>query len=151
MVDKKNPDYTASAVSITNPQEIEILLGQRRAVSAEVADLRKVVEQFAAYKNIREGEATLADIDQKLTTLIDEKGGYQDIDIGLYALRQRRIALSYNPERLRECVPKWADALISEVVDTKQVSQLIKSKLITETEIEAATIRKETTRVIIEA
>jgi len=151
MADKKNPDYTASAVSITNPQEIEILLGQRKAVSGQVEAFKTVLEQVPAYKNIKEGEATLANIDKQLTTLIDEKGGYQDTDAGLYALRQRRISLSYNPDQLRACIPKWADAVISEVVDTKQVSQLIKSKLITETEIEPATIKKETTRIIIEA
>ena len=114
-------------------------------------EFRQALLSVPVYLNVKEGETRIADIDKQIMALIDEKGGYQDIDIGLYALRQRRIALSYNPERLRECVPKWADALISEVVDTKQVSQLIKSKLITETEIEAATIRKETTRVIIEA
>lgn len=151
MADKKNPDYTASAISITNPQEIEILLGQRRAISAQVGELLNTLERTPTYKDITKGRATLADIDATLTALIDEKGGYQDTDAGLYALRQRRVSLSYNPKRLRECVPKWADGVISEVVDPKQVSQLIKSKLITEKEIEAATIRKETTRIIIES
>ena len=151
MVDKKNPDYTASAVSITNPQEIEILLGQRRAIALTTDEFRQALLSVPVYLNVKEGETRIADIDKQIMALIDEKGGYQDIDIGLYALRQRRIALSYNPERLRRCIPKWAGAVISEVVDPKQVSQLIKSKLITETEIEAATIRKETTRVIIEA
>jgi len=151
MAEKKNPDYTASAVSITNPSEIEILLGQRKAVSAQVWELTKTLEQTPAFKNISEGEDTIAGIDEKLVALIDEKGGYQDTDAGLYALRQRRVHLSYNPERLRECVPEFALAVIKEVVDSKKVSQLIKSKLITEAGIEAATIRKETTRVIIEA
>ena len=151
MAEKKNPDYTASAVSITNPQEIEILLGQRRAVSGQVGERRKIAEQTSLYKEIKEGEATLANIDKDLVALIDEKGGYQDTDAGLYALRQRRVSLSYDPEGLRKCIPKWADAVISEVVDPKQVSQLIKSNLIKLAEIEAATIKKETTRVIIQA
>ena len=151
MSEKKNPDYTASAVSITNPVEIEILLGQRKAVSGQVGELLNTLEQNPIYKDIQEGKATLAGIDKQLVALIDEKGGYQDTDTGLYALRQRRISLSYIPERLRECIPQWASALISEVVDPKKVSQLIKSKLITESEIEVATTRKETTRIIIEA
>jgi len=151
MTDKKNPDYTASAVSITNPVEIEILLGQRKSAENQIAGFRKTLEEDQIYQDIKRGELFIADIDKKLVALIDEKGGYQDTDAGLYALRQRRISLSYDPEELRHRIPKWADAVISEVVDPKQVSQLIKSKLITEADVEGAATRKETTRIIIEA
>ena len=50
-----------------------------------------------------------------------------------------------------ESIPQWAGAVTKQVVDPKQVSQLLKTSLITQAQIEKATIKKETTRVIIES
>lgn len=150
MTEKKNPDYTNSAVSITNAAMLEPLLAGRRMKQSQILSDTEKLQEVPIYKMVQQRQKELAELDLVIKETVDRLGGYQDIAAGLYALFQRRMAVSYEPKAIRQCIMPYAEAVIEEVVNTDKVKGLLKGGLITESEIEPAKLTKETLRFILE-
>ncbi|MET0039926.1 MAG: hypothetical protein ABW041_07280 [Dehalococcoides mccartyi] len=128
MVTKANPDYTASAVDLKNPPELAELLNQRRYMEARILGARTMAGLPAM-------ENELADLDIKIRQSIDALGSFQDTELGMYALKQRRQSIIYSPEKVREYLGKYASAVIDEHVNEKVLTSLIKGGQVSDTVI----------------
>ncbi len=128
----KNMDYSNSAERLTNPESVRLLLLTRLGLNSRVAELQRELEMqnhdlMASIKILtRDLAANEAEI--RNTVLIE--GGYQDVDAGLYALRQKRVSYTYDPVNFRKEYPEYAPAIIRETVDTAKLGGLIKGGLL---------------------
>ncbi|MDV2988545.1 MAG: hypothetical protein P3T54_00060 [Dehalogenimonas sp.] len=132
VVSRKNPDFTASAERLSNSPVVLEKLQQLREIEAEVNKAEYVACRTPEYKQY-EALKTQADIiRESVRATIDEHGGYQDIDRGIYGLKQLRRSYEYRPELVKEHLnPKVASLVLVESVDKKAVSGLIKGGIIT--------------------
>lgn len=136
---KTNVDYSNSAVNLTNPpQVVESLLAQRER-QLRLADLQDKMN--ACIPN--ELKVELANLQKEIATenegikgYIDTFGSYQDLERGMYAVKQRKVSVSYDPQIFRVQYPAYAPAVIKETVDTAKITGLIKGGLLTPEDLE---------------
>ena len=132
MVEKKNPDYSGSAVNLCNPPELKKVIEERQSFTSHISNLKTVMEAYPEWEELRKAEIRLADHDKHIRGLIDQYGSYQDPDKGEYALKQRRESILYKPELVRQYAPsKVASFVIIESVDTKAMEAMAKAGQIT--------------------
>ena len=131
MVEKKNPDYTESAVNLTNPPEVIKAMGERESFASHIANLKALLEAYPEWEELKKAEQRLTDHDQYIRKLIDEFGSYQDTIVGIYGLKQLRKTITFIAEKIREVIPAYAEAVIDGVNKTK-VNGLIKGGLISQ-------------------
>jgi hypothetical protein len=130
-VPKANPDYAASAVSLCNPPELltelAILSDLQKALEAKQAELAtyKIAGEIANLENL------INESNKCIRELIEEQGGYQDIEKGFYALQQRRKSFIYSTDLVKANLTKFASAIIEERVNDKALEGLLKGGLIT--------------------
>ncbi len=146
---KRNPDFGASAVDLSNPPEVKEKLEHRIGLQKTIADLENLLQSYPEWQQLQDTRQGLAALDKDLYILIDKVGGYQDQEKGIYALKQIRVSKSYDPVRFRTLYPQHADAAIIETVNVPVLSGLIKGGLVTEDKLEPCVIRKETEAYII--
>lgn len=150
----KNPDYTASAVKLTNAPEVKALLDEWQAakqladeaqeqMQAELLKLPSVINFNTANDTVAEARATLE------KTII-EFGGFQDIEQGLYALQQVRKLTTYDADKIRKNISKYADVILSGV-DTVKLKGLVKGGLVTPEQVAKCSEVKESHRFVIDA
>lgn len=149
MSEKKNPDYTESAVSLTNSPELRDMLMVRKERKVFADELEEVLHETREWKAVQQVMADANELDGRIKETIDRLGGFQDIDDGLYALRQRRLSLTYIPKLVRTILPKFAEALIEEVVNKEAMGGLLKGRLVSEEQSEACAERTENLAYII--
>ena len=147
-----NPDYTMSAVSIKNPPEVKGLLDEWLAAK-KIADEAEAVLEAKLAKlpqaiKANEADARLDEARQNLELAIKELGGYQDVEQGLYALEQVRKTITYNPDKVKVEIPTYADKILGQV-DVNVLKGLLRGKLITQEQVDACAIVKESLRFII--
>lgn len=147
---KKQPDYTKSAVSITNDPSVEPLLANRRLLQSEINALAVQLKEAPGYQVYIESQRRLAELDQAIRDAIEKVGGYQDIAAGLYALLQRRVTITYNPGTIRDCIPNYAEAVIEEVVNVAKIKGLLKGGLISEEKVKPAERTSESIRFVLQ-
>jgi len=128
MVEKKNTDYSTSAVRLCNPPEVEAELTKLHEGEAYVERLKRKLEEIPTYQSLQNGlnivEAIKADIKQ----LVETYGSYQDVERGWYAVKQRRESVAYTPELVRKYAPaKIANFVIIEAVDAKAMDAMVKA------------------------
>ncbi len=135
MVEKKNPDYAASAVMLTNPPQVEECLLEQRARITKLAELEEQIQSFipeslkVEIANLRQ---EITDEDKGIRGYIDTFGSFQDVDRCMYALKQRRESIIYKPDLVRQHAPsKVASFVIIESVDSKALDALLKAGQIT--------------------
>lgn len=132
---KRNPDYSASAVMLTNPPQVMDLLAKfkketsslgiiseeiDKAIPKELKDQRDILEKW----HIETADA--------LRKAIDEFGSFQDVDEGWYAVKQKRESVNYKPELVRQHAPaKVASFVLIESVDSKSLDALVKAGQLT--------------------
>lgn len=120
MVTKANPDYTSSAVDLNNPPELAELLKQRRYIESRILGAKLMA-------GLPDMEKELDALDIKIRQSIDTLGSFQDTELGMYALKQRRQSIIYSPAKIREYLPaKYAEAVIDEHVNDKVLTSFIK-------------------------
>ncbi len=128
----KGTDYSASAESLTNPESVRLLLLTRLGLNSRIEDFQNELNMrntdLLASINILNRDLAANETEIRNTVLAD--GGYQDVDAGLYALRQKRVSIEYNVKAFRRDYPQYAPAVIKEVVDPVAIAGLIKGKLI---------------------
>src|SRR3990167_5132663 len=101
MVEKKNPDYSASAVMLTNPPQLGGLLKGLHCEQTAFDTLNKEVDACIPQglkDNIAKVQKEI-DISMKaIKSAIDLYGSYQDVDKGEYAVKQKRESINFKPE-----------------------------------------------------
>lgn len=127
---RKNPDYSGSAVNLCNPIELKTMLVDLQQYKAKQMELQAKLSQVKLYQELRELEGELETLLQQINQVVDEKGSFQDAESYLYAVKQRRISLNYDPQAFRENYPQYAPAVIKETVDTTRLNGLIKGGLL---------------------
>ena len=138
MTEKRNPDYSGSAVLLTNPPQVMELLAQYHGEQKVLSMLREKADASVP-QGIKDGIALhtkmMTDIDKAIHQAIDEFGSYQDIDKGEYALKQKRESIIYKPELVRQYAPsKVASFVLVESVDSKALDALVKAGQLTPVE-----------------
>ncbi len=134
---RKNPDYSATALSLTNRPEVaeklQELIETKTAREVVESRLRDVAGDIVL--EITELSKKETAIVKELHELVDRLGGYQDMEAGVYAVKQVRTAITYDAVAFKDKYPKYASAVIEEVVNKKAVDGLIKGKLLDSEEL----------------
>ena len=138
---KVNPDYSASAERLSNPPEVVDIYIHLRTLQADLEKVENEIQKGIP-ETLKVTVASLslqiAETDKELRAAIETFGGYQWIERGEYALRQRREAIIYKPELVREnASAKVAEFVIIQAVDTKALEALHKAG-----QIDEETLRK---------
>jgi hypothetical protein len=136
MTTKTNPDYSASAVNLTNPPEVLAIVISQSIRRKRLDNLREEANDCVPVE-LRESiiklEDEIAAEDKSLRGYIDTFGSYQDVESGYYAVKQRRESIIYRPELVNRFLPaKFAQLVIVESVDTRALDGLVKGNLVTQ-------------------
>ena len=134
-----NIDYSKSAVNLTNPRELKDALG---AQGERMLDLARLQEKIDACVP-SELKVELANLQKEIVAenegirgYIDTLGSYQNVEAGMYAVKQRKVSISYDPQVFRAQYPDYAPAVIKETVDGTKLNGLIKGGLLTQEDLE---------------
>ena len=147
----KPKDYTASAVNLVNPPEVAEVLEQRAKAVGMLNEAKQRLEQTIEYQNVSLLANDIAEMSHQLQELVETYGSYQDMEQGLYAIKQAKISVSYDPMRVKANLPKFADAVIEETVNKKAIEGLIKGKLISPEQADACADKSESYAYIIKS
>jgi len=134
----KNPDYTESAINLTNPEKVMALMSELALQQVTLESCQAKAEALipkALKDEIAEFERTIGVITGLVRDKINEEGSYQDIELGIYAIAQRKVSVTYDPVRARVAIPDYAKAVIKETVDKTAVKGLLKGKLVTKEQV----------------
>src|SRR4030042_466486 len=135
MTERKNPDYTDSAVNLSNPKGVIELLQTIHVYQNDLKECQKEIDDFIPERLLekRKGiQGNLDILDTAIKTLINDAGSYQDTVKGEYALKQRRQSFIYLPHLVRQYAPSpVAYAVITEAVDLEAMANQIKAGAIT--------------------
>ena len=144
MAEKRNPDYSATAVNLCNPAEVCTKLTELHAAQENIAKLDSLLQAMPEYEDMKKFEKKAADITAQIKDMVDHLGSYQDTEAGTYALKYKRVSKSYNAERFKANYEKLAPAVIVEQVNVKALEGLIKGGLVTETDLDTHQIIERT-------
>lgn len=134
----KNPDYTASAENLTNAKEVLCLMDERAVVLKELQSLALSLRESEFGKLMTLNEGRLEVLTGEIKAEIVRLGGYQDIELGIYALKQKKVSLRYNAEPFIQAFPDYEKAVTVTEVNVEKIKGLVKGKLITEEELQRA-------------
>jgi hypothetical protein len=147
---KKNIDYSASAVNLCNPTQVEVALGKYTYLQQRIDELKAQLEAYPEQQEIDELSKQQEEIRRGIIAGIDTYGSYQDLLGGHYAVKQRAVTVSYSPEKCHEVLhSSLVAAVIVESVDKGTVEALAKAGRITDTQLEAISKKSESYRFII--
>ncbi len=93
---KKNPDYSASA-TITNPTVVadrlkDLAAWQIRRLEVEAKVPKDILEERAIC------DTEIKTVTEAIKALVQAEGSYQDVDAGIYAVKQLRQSWEYRTE-----------------------------------------------------
>ncbi len=135
---KKNIDYSNSAVNLTNPPQLRDALSRLHNAISRVNDLQAKIDVAIPPELSIAKSAECAIIDMlhaDIRAWIEAYGSYQDVEKGVYALKQRKVSVSYNAVAFEAYYPQYAPAIIIKAIDTVKLKGLIKGGLMTEEEL----------------
>ena len=143
---KANPDYTASAVNLTNDAVVGVALFKlqaKRHLNDEL--LEKIEESIPADLKEKRG-ALLLDIqaaEKEVRELIETCGSYQDVEHGSYALKQAKHTINYEADLVRDnLTPKAAAMVLYEAVNVPALKGLVTGHLIDQSVMDKCGIAK---------
>ena len=132
---RKNPDYSASAVKLTNPPEVMDLLTKYHRLGNEIEKAQLEIDDCVPRDLLDKRKAIqneLSETDKSLRQAIDEFGSYQNLDYGEYALKQKRESITYKAELARQYLESKAlNMVLVESVNTKALDGLVKGGIVT--------------------
>jgi len=149
---KANPDYTTSALAgINNPPEVKELLAKYHEAQAEAIKYQEALKDIPVYQDLIASTQRQAEIRRLIEVAIDAHGNYQDIETGVYGLRQVRRTAVYNAVKFADNFPREAAIVIEQAVNVKALEGLFKGGILEPKELEKAgvTSYKETFAYII--
>jgi hypothetical protein len=132
---KRNIDYSNSAVNLINPELLGELLESLKYQEIELQELRDKANSYIPAETlsaIEQMNMAVNDSRALITKTIESLGSYQNLDLGFYAIKQRKVSKSYDPDVFKLAYPMFAPAVIIEAVDTVKLNGLVKGGLITE-------------------
>lgn len=149
-------DYTNSAVNLNNSPNLKERLDYLRSYKNTLQILQSQAESYIpakAKEAIKVTSERIETLHQEILTLIETEGSYQDLQNGLYAIKQRKVSKSYDPAMFEASFPMFAPAVIIKAVDEKKLQGLIKGGLINEQDLKTlgVTTEKESFAYIIKA
>lgn len=142
MPEKKNPDYTESAENLCNPPEIGLKLAELHAVQSLEKEHVATLEKNETYKLLKATERRETELTAQIKEMIDAQGSFQDMGLGLYAVKYRRISKVYDAEIFAEVFPKYVPVVLS-TVNVSALEGLIKGGLIKEEELRNSGVLKD--------
>ncbi len=134
-----NIDYSKSAVNLTNPIDAQKCLKDLSSFKSALVEVLSDISLAIPIELLAKKATLENDIDtvcEVLRTIMDEQGSYQDVEAGMYAVKQRKVSISYDPQVFRAQYPDYAPAVIKETVDTTKLNGLIKGGLLTPEDLE---------------
>lgn len=142
---RKNNDYTASAVNLTNHEVYKGMFENLRHWQENKGKLEselktKNAELYSLLDNC-DKEINIVMSDIRLS--IDQYGSYQDLERGDYAIKQSTISKSYDAQAFKDNYIKLAPAVIVETVNEKALLGLIKGGLLTEKDLKEKGVTQE--------
>ncbi len=151
MADRKNNDYAESAENLTNPQEVIALYHEMQLIQHSLDALNNKLAAVAGdvLDAIAQETATMGKVRRELIAAIDLHGSYQDVENGFYALKQRKISVTYLADKVLQFIPEFAQAVIEQVVNKSKIEGLLKGGLITIARVDTVSIKTETFAYII--
>jgi hypothetical protein len=132
---KKNADYSASAVMLGDHEPVKIALSLYKGTEVKLEECKKRLEATPEYKELSRIAVQLAEVKVEVREVIDDCGSYQDLENGIYAVKQRRESKTYLAEPFAKNYEKFAPVVIEQAINVKALEGLIKGKLITEDEL----------------
>ena len=148
----KNPDYTESAINLTNPEKVMALMSELALQQVTLESCQAKADALIPKKlrdEMAESERIIGVITGLVRDKVNEEGSYQDIELGIYAIAQRKVSVTYDPVRAKAAIPDYAKAVIKETVDKTAIKGLLKGKLISQAQVDEFSDEDETTAYII--
>ncbi len=145
MAEKKNTDYSASAVKLCNPPEVEGLLRELQNEQTALNQLQNQADASipeAIKVSISATQVRVEILSKNIRQAIDDFGSFQNVDKGSYAVKQRKLSKSYNAESFEKTYPQFSPAVIIKAVDTTKLNGLLKGGLLDEARLEADGVLK---------
>jgi hypothetical protein len=141
---KYGTDYSRSAIDLNNAPEVRSLLtaygkalaDRDRAFAAHEA----AIAEMPTYRDLARTTMEMSLAHQAVRAAVDQHGSLQDIDAGLYAIKQARASTGYSVSTVRELAPDYSRGIIVEQVDARKLLGLHKGGLITDDELQAMEI-----------
>jgi len=130
MPEKKNPDYSATAVNLCNPPEILEKLKALRDYQKVIKENEDALSENRNFITIQQALKDVGVISGEIKALIETQGSYQDIEKGLYAVKQMRTSESYDAEKFKINYPAYVPAVIVDSVNKDALTGLLKGNLI---------------------
>jgi len=145
-MNKSNPDYSASAVMLTNPGKVMVQYAILKVQQTKMAYLQGQAEASIPQElrdEIFETQKLIETKNKELREAIDELGSYQNVEAGEYAVKQMRKTVNYEPALARDNLdPKCAAMVIVESVDKVALNRLVKAQMVTQEEADLCGIAK---------
>ncbi len=135
---RKNTDYSASAVNLTNDYRLGDSLNILRTRQEQLEKLNEEARALIPaelHELIQAAEEMVKQSQGEIRQRIDEFGSFQDLTVGRYAVKQRKVSVSYDAARFKFLYPQYAPAVIVESVDTAKLKGLIKGGLLKEEDL----------------
>jgi hypothetical protein len=146
MENKKRTDYTKSAVNLCNPEQIKGMLQYLSEITKGKVELEGKIQALIPQvlkDTLTEAEKEIMQVQNDINLAINEHGSYQDLEAGLYAVKQRKVSKSYDASLFETAYPQFAPAVIIKAVDTGKLAGLIKGGLLDEAQLKAGGIIQE--------
>ena len=139
MTEKRNPDYTASAINLCNPDEVRMALIDLHEAQQDLQE-RKALADALIPESIRNGidEAArlVGDLTASLKDAIEKIGSYQDVEAGHYAIQQLKKSSVYHVAPFKEHFSKHVGSVVEETINKKALEGLVKGKLVEQGDLE---------------
>ena len=135
MGEKKNPDYSASAVNLTNPIDALNYLKNLHSFKVELDEVETAITMATPMELLTKRAKLQNDIENimgGIKVVIDNQGSYQDTELGLYAVKQLKRTKLYSATNFESCFPEYAAAVLTKSINVPVLEGLIKGNLLSE-------------------
>lgn len=134
MTERKNPDFSTTAVNLQNPPQVKALLDKLHKAKADLSFQESTIP-FAIRKAIEVDGKVIIDTTAAIKEAIAEFGSYQDVEAGVYGVCYESPVQHFHAEALKEHFPKLVPLVIKEVLDKVELQKLIRGKTVSEDEL----------------
>ena len=139
MTEKRNPDYTASAINLCNLDEVRQALVELYTAQAQLKVLQGEVDALIPQElqdNIVAVSKDVAGLNQNVREAIEAHGSFQDIENGNYALQQVKKSSVYHVDPFKEHFAKHVGSVVEETINKKALEGMVKGGLIQQGDLE---------------
>lgn len=142
---RANPDYSASAVNLINPLEVSVSLTLLKKLQNDLALIEADIKLLLPLELISRRnklQTKITEQEQGLKIAIETFGSYQDVEAGMYAVKQRKVSLSYDASCFESHYPELSPAVLVKSVNVKSIEGLMKGGLLDKARLESEGVIK---------